>query len=408
MRIALWNNLPSGGGKRALYDQVTGLLSRGHDIESWCPPTADRTFLPLEELVDEHVVALDPVGDSRIARAQNLVTKDASSVRARLRAFDNHARQCAREINSQGFDVVLVSGSSFIAVSPIGRHLDPPSALYLQEPSRHLFEALPRPPFAAAARRAPGLVAALKWLRDGERTAALRVQVREETESARSFDRVLVNSYFSRESVLRAYGVDARVCYLGVDTDRFIDRVDPREYLAVGIGAFVAPKRVEVALEAIASLPRPRPALAWIGNAADDDYLAGLHARARTLDVDFRPLRAIADAEVVKVLNAASVMIYAPRLEPFGYAPLEAAACGLPVVAKAEGGVRETVIDGRTGLLVDDDAELGPAIGRVLGDPQFARRLGDAARANVVGSWSLDAATTRLESHLTDLAARAR
>ena len=61
LRIAVWHNLPSGGGKRALYDHIQGLVARGHYVESWCPPTADQEFLPIGELVNEHVVALDPV-----------------------------------------------------------------------------------------------------------------------------------------------------------------------------------------------------------------------------------------------------------------------------------------------------------------------------------------------------------
>src|SRR5216683_2521051 len=58
MKIAVWHNLPSGGGKRALYDHVRGLVARGHSVEVWCPPTASRTFLPLDALVREHVVDL--------------------------------------------------------------------------------------------------------------------------------------------------------------------------------------------------------------------------------------------------------------------------------------------------------------------------------------------------------------
>ncbi|MHB1599044.1 MAG: hypothetical protein ACYCXY_09175 [Acidimicrobiales bacterium] len=60
MRIAVWHNLPSGGGKRALYDQIRGLLELGHYVESWCPPSADQSFLPLGDLVTEHVVDLAP------------------------------------------------------------------------------------------------------------------------------------------------------------------------------------------------------------------------------------------------------------------------------------------------------------------------------------------------------------
>ena len=56
MKIAVWHNLPSGGGKRALYNHVRGLRERGHTLESWCPPTADQNYLPLSELIAEHVV----------------------------------------------------------------------------------------------------------------------------------------------------------------------------------------------------------------------------------------------------------------------------------------------------------------------------------------------------------------
>ncbi len=58
MRIAIWHNLPSGGGKRALHNQIRGFLKQGHKVESWCPPTADQAYLPLGELIPEHVVPL--------------------------------------------------------------------------------------------------------------------------------------------------------------------------------------------------------------------------------------------------------------------------------------------------------------------------------------------------------------
>jgi glycosyltransferase involved in cell wall biosynthesis len=53
--------------------------------------------------------------------------------------------------------------------------------------------------------------------------------------------------------------------------------------------------------------------------------------------------------------------------EPFGMVMVEALACGTPVIAFPEGAVRELVIDGKTGFLVDDERAMGVAIGRLPG-----------------------------------------
>src|SRR5260370_35177388 len=59
MKIAVWHNLPSGGGKRALYYHVRGLVEKGHSVEAWCPSTSDRNYLPLSEVITEHVAPID-------------------------------------------------------------------------------------------------------------------------------------------------------------------------------------------------------------------------------------------------------------------------------------------------------------------------------------------------------------
>ena len=75
-----------------------------------------------------------------------------------------------------------------------------------------------------------------------------------------------MNSYFSRESVLRAYALDADVCYLGIDPEAFAPAVAPtRDYL-VGVGAFIHNKNIPFAIRAVACLPPPRPRLVWVGN----------------------------------------------------------------------------------------------------------------------------------------------
>ncbi len=229
----------------------------------------------------------------------------------------------------------------------------------------------------------------------------MRVQAREEVDNAAAFDRILVNSYFSRESVLRAYGLDSEVCYLGIDTEHFSDKGLPRDDFIVGLGAFTREKNLRLCIEAVAKLNAPRPKLVWIGNVGDPDYLREMQALATSLHVVFEPMSRVSDDVLLDTLNRASLMLYAPRLEPFGLAPLEANACGVPVVAVAEGGVRETVIDQITGMLVDHDPDkMAAAIERLRRDPALARRLGVSARRNVEAKWASSVGTDHIEQSL--------
>ncbi|HZW79304.1 MAG TPA: glycosyltransferase family 4 protein, partial [Candidatus Deferrimicrobiaceae bacterium] len=173
-----------------------------------------------------------------------------------------------------------------------------------------------------------------------------------------SFDQILVNSSFSRESVLRAFGVDSKVCYLGVDTERFTCQNKKRENFTVCVAALLPTKNIEFLIRSLATIcAARRPKLVLISNMIDESYLDQVQDLAGKTGVDFELKHRIADAELIDLLNRARMMLYAPRLEPFGYAPVEANACGLPVVAVAEGGVRETIQDGINGLLVEHEPQ---------------------------------------------------
>lgn len=410
MKIAVWHNLPSGGGKRALYYHVRGLVERGHTLESWCPPTADQSYLPLSEFIPERVLPLDwkPLAEKSLPA--KLATHRLDFL-TRVDALDRHCRLCAEEINRGDFDLLFANSSLYQAVSSIGHYVEKTKVIYLGEPTRELYEAMPEPLWQALP--TPDSYLSPAYLRDALKdfikTHSLRVLMRDETRNARAFDTILVNSFYSRETILRAYGVDAKVCYLGIDADKFIDLQLPREDYVVGLGAFVKLKNIEFALQSLAAMPRPRPRLVWIGNSADPLYLEAMKHLAATLEVEFEPLLKIPDEQLVDVLNRAMLMLYSSRLEPFGFAPLEANACGVPVLAVAEGGVRETIVDGVNGLLVDSDPRaMAAAIMRLLNDRAYARRLGQAARQRVVETWSLAASVDRLEQKLFEAIGRRR
>jgi D-inositol-3-phosphate glycosyltransferase len=86
-------------------------------------------------------------------------------------------------------------------------------------------------------------------------------------------------------------------------------------------------------------------------------------------------------AEVPRLLRSADVVVCPPWYEPFGIVPLEAMACGVPVVGTAVGGLLDTVVDGVTGLLVAPrrPRELGRALSALLDDPARRELLGRTA-----------------------------
>ncbi|MBO4259231.1 glycogen synthase [Streptomyces griseorubiginosus] len=103
--------------------------------------------------------------------------------------------------------------------------------------------------------------------------------------------------------------------------------------------------------------------------------------------------------EVIQLLTHAAVFVCPSVYEPLGIVNLEAMACGTPVVASRVGGIPEVVDDGRTGVLVpvDDDFEaaLARALDAVIGDPEGARRMGEAGRVRAVEEFGWDAVARR-------------
>ena len=89
----------------------------------------------------------------------------------------------------------------------------------------------------------------------------------------------------------------------------------------------------------------------------------------------------VPDEELVSWYRKAWVVVSTSQREGWGMTLTEAAACGTPVVATDIAGHRDAVVDGESGLLVDDLGQLPVALGRVLGDDVLRNRLTKGALA---------------------------
>jgi glycosyltransferase involved in cell wall biosynthesis len=187
-----------------------------------------------------------------------------------------------------------------------------------------------------------------------------------------------------------------RVVPCGVDLGVFTPgaaRVHPEEgrpLRLLSLGRLVERKGVETVVEALARLDeRASPVELLVAGGPPlheldrDPEVRRLRARAEQLGVGDRVrfLGAVSHEDVPELLRGVDVVACTPWYEPFGIVPLEAAACGLPVIASAVGGMLDTVVHERTGLLVQprDPAAVADALLR-LSDHRFRLRLGAAAR----------------------------
>ena len=381
MKIAVWHNLPSGGGKRALYSFVKELSARGHHIECWTPVTSNQAYLPLDKLVPVHVVDYkQPFSflNKSFPKYLDLFQKSFCIISS-LRDI---SKQCAEEINRHNFDVLLSANCRYQAVSPIARFVKIPSVLYSQEPYRRFYE--------------ENVFSAKPVFRKGIRS-------QEEKTNARNFSKILVNSKYSKKRIDEIYGVESEVCYLGVDTKFFHNATDLRENFFIGVGAFQAHKGIDFAIECISRLPEPRPPLVWVGNLISNDYLDYLRGLAKSLNVDFQPRIMVSDPDLVSLLARARLLLYTSHNEPFGLAPLEAGACETPVVAVAEGGVCETVQNDINGFLVERNPEsAAKRIQQLLADKMLAYQMGKNARKLVEKNWTFHQSVNRLEKILAE------
>jgi D-inositol-3-phosphate glycosyltransferase len=193
----------------------------------------------------------------------------------------------------------------------------------------------------------------------------------------------------------------------GVDIARFVPtgpvEAKGRRYRILSVGRLVQRKGVDLVVTALARLAAmglTEVELVVVGGSGgtsavrDDPEVRRLEELARQLGVADRVhIRGqVAQTELPRVLRSADAVVCAPWYEPFGIVPLEAMACGVPVIVSAVGGLTDSVVHGETGLHVpprDPDA-IASALAGLLDDAALRHALGAAGRRRMESRYSWD------------------
>jgi glycosyltransferase involved in cell wall biosynthesis len=220
--------------------------------------------------------------------------------------------------------------------------------------------------------------------------------------------RIVTLSESSREEIVDMLGFRAdrvTVAQPGIDARYRPGGRRARTPLVVAVGRLVPVKRFDTLMRALASVKAERPELeaVIIGEGYERPALEALRDQLGAADWLQLPGR-VGEDELVDWYRRAWVVASSSQREGWGMTLTEAAACGTPAVATAIAGHADAVLNGESGLLVQDEHELSVALGRVLGDDVLRSRLSRGALAR--SRWFTWDATARraLEALATEAA----
>jgi glycosyltransferase involved in cell wall biosynthesis len=197
--------------------------------------------------------------------------------------------------------------------------------------------------------------------------------------------RYIANSRITQARIAQYWGIDAPIVHPPVDLARFVS-AEPESFFLI-VCELVRHKRVDLALEA-ARLAGVRVKV--VGGGADEQRLRALYGQ----QAEF--LGRLEDSALADLYARAAALVM-PNIEEFGITAVEAQAAGRPVVAAAAGGALETIIDGKTGVLVPPgDAA---ALAAVLSDPDLGRFDPAVAVANAQ-RFSVEAFGSQIREHV--------
>lgn len=317
-RVALvheWLTVP--GGSEKVVTAILDLIPTAEVFTSVC----DRERWA--ELIREHPVHttfLDRIPGARRRYPYLLPLMDA--------AF--------RSLDLSGFDLVV--SSNHASAKNVRTPPGVPHVCYCHTPMRYAWEA------SFLENEVPPLVRRLlppitAWLRHVDRIRAAGPDV------------YVANSTYVASRIARDYGRSSQVIHPPVEIAPLLEVPrDPGDAYLV-FGRVVPYKRVDTAVLACRRLGRR---LIVAGGGRDLDRVRALAGP----DVEF--LGQVSDADVPGLLSRARGLLF-PGLEDFGIVPVEAQAAGLPVIAYGQGGVRDSVLDGRTGVLYEERSVAGLA-----------------------------------------------
>lgn len=265
--------------------------------------------------------------------------------------------------------------------------------------------------------------------READAFPAQRIDI--ERRIVRDADALIAECPQDRADLMRLYHAPAErisMVSCGVDPSEFAPRnraaarrrlgLPADAFVVLQLGRLVPRKGIDIVIRALAKMPpAARARLLVVGGESrePDERATPEIARLRGVARDCGVAAQVTFTgrrerdELADYYAAADVFVTTPWYEPFGITPLEAMACGTPVVGSAVGGIQYSVVDGVTGCLVPphDPEAVAARLTMLQAEPALARAMGRAGIRRVRSLFTWDRVADELEEVYLHAAARA-
>jgi glycosyltransferase involved in cell wall biosynthesis len=410
MKIAAYTNSMDGSGaRRVFFEFVRHLAQSGHEVDLYhLSGTPIQRFAFKDYVKNIYTYPLEQFSDLSIS--PYIISLLINPVRKMfyLKQLKNISEKICVDINDRGYDFAFWDVCNLLRVSYHLRYLKMPSVIYLHHPKREAYEPIR---FMASrfvsSQDQPWIVRLYKKISAILYQADNLMVAHISKVNVQHASLVLTNSYYTREYIYKVYGVLAKVIYPGVDLSRFKPMNMKRKPYVMSVGGIEENKGFADIVHALARIPADkRPSLTIVAGRRQPRIYNELVASAKEKNVALSILENISDDELITLYNEATAVIFAPLMEPFGLVALESMSCGTPVIGIREAGLRESIIDGETGILVDrDEEELANAILMLIESEELQDRLSRNAVGYVREKWNWDTAFAKFDACIEKLLA---
>ena len=203
----------------------------------------------------------------------------------------------------------------------------------------------------------------------------------------RDIERIATNSNTTRKRIEEYFSRDASVINPGVDVDEYSNRGDEKYFFYPS--RVIVNKRQDYVIEAFKrfskSMNGKEYALVLAGALSKDPEHIAYYDKIKKMAKGSRVYikTGLQDNEIRKLYSRSTAVLFSAINEDFGFVPLEAMASGKPIISVNEGGPRETILDEKTGFLVNSPAEMASKMKFIAEHGKLAEKMGKEGRRHV-------------------------